>query len=184
MDSAGTVLLDGGKHWFLPPLNHKGSAVRCHWFPARRLASCPAPLVGCGAAPGCLALAFSAPPASSGARLSLSSRGAGQRRRAAEWHKGGGGDRWYPVFPDTLVAAQRGRRAAFGISPCGFTYPGRQQAVITNAGGWRGIESGPALIRMGPQRGRCRDEVWRYGCGEKPIQNPYGHEKTRHFTAP
>ena len=36
---------------------------------------------------------------------------------------------------------------------------------------------------MGLQRGRCRDEVWRYGCGEKPIQNPYGHEKTGHITA-
>ena len=50
-----------------------------------------------------------------------------------------------------------------------FTYPGRQPAVITTAGGLAGR--------------RCRDEVWRYGCGEKPIQNPYGHEKTGHFTA-
>ena len=41
----------------------------------------------------------------------------------------------------------------------------------------------PAQSLWGRKHGRCRDEVWRYGCGEKSIQNPYGHEKTGHFTA-
>ncbi len=50
-------------------------------------------------------------------------------------------------------------------------------------GGWRGIESGPAPLRRGPQHGRCRDEVRRCGSRQKPIQNPYGHEKTGHFNA-
>lgn len=74
-----------------------------------------------------------------------------------------------------------GRRLA---RPRVFTYPGRQQAVITVAEGWQGMKKRPRSVVEGPQRGRCRDEVWRYGCGEKPIQNPYGHEKTGHFTAP
>ena len=119
---------------------------------------------------------------------------------------------------------QQGRRATPG------TYPGRQQAVITAAGGWQGVytwyapwacglfwestqtvmggeehrgqgapvtaealpdgkgytgkRKRPRSIVEGPRHGKCKDEVWRYGCGEKPIQNPYGHEKTGHFTAP
>ena len=134
-----------------------------------------------------------------------------------------------PSPPLVFSWFQQGRRAT-PARPRVFTYPVRQQAVITAAGGWQGVytwytpgmcglfskstqtvmggeehrgqgapvmaealpngkghtgrRKRPRSIAEEPKHGRCRDEVWRYGCGEKPIQNPYGHEKTGHFTAP
>lgn len=54
---------------------------------------------------------------------------------------------------------------------------------VTKRKGHTGKRKRPRSITERPQHGECRDEVRRYGCGEKPIQNPYGHEKTGHFTA-
>lgn len=56
--------------------------------------------------------------------------------------------------------------------------------ALPNGKGHTGRRKRPRSIAEEPKHGRCRDEVRRYGCGEKPIQNPYGHEKTGHFTAP
>ena len=47
-----------------------------------------------------------------------------------------------------------------------------------------GMKKRPRFVQAGPQCFICKDEVWRYGCEQKPIQNPYGHEKTGHFKAP
>ena len=49
--------------------------------------------------------------------------------------------------------------------------------ALPNGKGYTGKRKRPRSIVEGLRHGKCRDEVWRYGCGEKPIQNPYGHRK-------